>query len=175
MRLVAGISKNESAVETMIAIMVDTSKSPRTMGRPAYRAIAGITDSLPDCLASNKAAGSVSPVCASATRSGMIPFAAATAPVSPSIDITDSSITTPMIQKKTAFFADPPLSALKIRWYMFASPIKRSIVGTKKLIAMIGPEMSPVLSDAQLPNHCHLPADSATKMISLIPPTSMKR
>ena len=44
------------------------------------------------------------------------------------------------------------------------------MVGTKKLIAIIGPEISPVLSAAQLPNHCHFPADSATVMISVNPP-----
>ena len=99
----------------MIAIMVETNSMPNIKCSPAYLAMAGMTDSLPDCLASNNAAGSVSPDCASATRSGIIPFVAATAPVRPSMDTTDSKMTTPMIQKKTAFFAEPPSFALKMR------------------------------------------------------------
>ena len=42
------------------------------------------------------------------TRSGIIPLAAATEPAKPNIDMTDSNKTTPIIQKKTAFFAEPP-------------------------------------------------------------------
>ena len=99
----------------MIAIIVEANSMPKIRGNPAYLAIAGITDSLADCFASNNAVGSVIPDCASATRSGMIPLLAATAPVKPSMDMTDSRTTTPMIQKKTAFFAEPPSLALKIR------------------------------------------------------------
>ena len=44
---------NESAVETIIAIIVETNKSPKNKGSPANLAIAGITDSLPACLASS--------------------------------------------------------------------------------------------------------------------------
>ena len=83
----------------------------------------------------------------------------------------DSSTITPMIQNMTALRAEPPSLALKIRWYMLASPMSKSIVGTKKLIAIIGPEISPVLSAAQLPKRLHFPADSATMTISLSPPT----
>ncbi len=157
--------------------MVETRISPRTTGRPAKRTMAGITDSLPACRASSKApsVGFTSAPCASATRSGISPLAAATAPVSPSMEIADSSTMTPIIQKKTAFFAEPPSLALKIRWYMLASPMSSNMVGTKKLMAMMGPEISPVRSAAQLPNSCHFPADSATAAISPRPPTRKMR
>ena len=77
--------------------------------------MAGMTDSLPDCLASSNAPGSVRSDCASATRSGMIPLLAATAQAKPNMDMTDSRTITPMIQQKTAFFAEPPSLALNMR------------------------------------------------------------
>ena len=61
--MVAGINKKESAVETMIAIIVDTKINPIIKGRSPLIAIAGMTDSLPDCLADKRSAGNgVEPV-----------------------------------------------------------------------------------------------------------------
>ena len=99
--MVAGINKNESAVETMIAIIVDTKINPIIKGRPPWIAIAGITDSLPDCLADKRSAGNgAEPVfiaskkttcCSFCTKSGSRPFSAATLPVKPKKDILDSN------------------------------------------------------------------------------------
>ena len=78
-----------------------------------------------------------------------------------------------MIQKNTAFFADPPSRALKMRWYTFASPSSRSIVGTKKLRARIGPEGTLTRSASHLPQRLHLPAASAAETTSSTPPTAL--
>ena len=85
MRFVAGINKNESAVDTIIAIIVETKTSPKMVGKPAYLAMAGITDSLPAFLASRIFAGVTTDKfdISSATKSGRIPFETATEPVNP--------------------------------------------------------------------------------------------
>ena len=46
------------------------------------------------------------------------------------------------------------------------------MVGIRKDIATIGPDVAPVRSFAQLPNNSHFPAASAYITISSIPPTA---
>ncbi len=74
-----------------------------------------------------------------------------------------------------ALRAEPPSLALKMRWYMFASPRSSNMVGTAILSAIMGPDAPEPDSLAQCPNRSSLPAACAVATTSSTPPTVQTR